>query len=190
MSNARKVLLTILIVGVTGSLAAFGVFSAYSATATNDNNSYVSGSVNIADNDAGSFLYQATNQGPGMSTQSCIHVTYTGSLASSVKLYLQSAVSNGTAFHLTVERGTDASPSFPDCTSFSATSIAYSGTLAAFPATYATGIDGKVAASPWATNDSVDYRFTISPVDDTTPNGHTSTLATGSHTYVWEARNN
>jgi hypothetical protein len=190
MSTARKLLITVLIVGFTGSLAAFGVFSAYSATTTNDNNSYSTGSVTLADNDAGSFLYQASNQEPGQSTQSCIRVTYTGSLASSVKLYLGSAVTNGSAFTLTVERGTMATPSFPSCTGFSATSTAYSGTLDLFPTTYATGVDGKAAGAAWATNDSVDYRFTITPVNDTTANAHTSVLATGPHTYVWEARNN
>jgi hypothetical protein len=190
MSNARKLLLTVLIVGITGSIAALGVFSAYSATTTNDNNSYASGSVSIADNDAGSFLYQATNQAPSQQTQSCIHVTYTGSLASSVKLYLASAVANGAAFNLTVERGTEAAPSFPSCTGFTPTSTAYSGTLGLFPTTYAAGVDGKAAGAPWATNDSVDYRFTISVVDDPTANAHASALATGAHTYVWEARNN
>jgi hypothetical protein len=190
MSRARKVLLTVLIVGVTGSMAALGVFSAYSATTTNDNNSYATGSVNLTDNDAGSFLYQATNQAPGQSTQSCIRVTYTGSLASSVKLYLGSAVTNGGAFTLTVERGTMAAPAFPSCTGFAATSTAYNGTLGAFPTTYAAGIDGKAGGAAWATNDAVDYRFTISPVDDPTANAHTGALSTGTHTYVWEARNN
>jgi hypothetical protein len=190
VSTARKILLTVLIVGITGSLAAFGVFSAYSATTTNNNNSYASGSVSIADNDAGSFLYQATNQAPGQSTQSCIRVTYTGSLASSVKLYLGSAVTNGAAFTLTVDRGTVVAPSFPSCAGFTATSTAYTGTLGAFPTNYAAGVDGKPAGAPWATNDSVDYRFTITPVDDPTANAHASALATGAHTYVWEARNN
>jgi hypothetical protein len=36
----------------------------------------------------------------------------------------------------------------------------------------------------------VDYRFTIYPVDDSTPNAHTSAVDTGSHNFTWEAQNN
>ena len=190
MSKTRKILLTVLIVGITGTMAALGVFSAYSATTSNDNNSYQTGSVSITDNDAGAFLYQATNQAPGTSTVSCIKVTYTGSLASSVKLYLNGAVTNGGAFNLTVERGSGLTTFGSACTGFTPSSTPYNGTLGAFPTTYVAGIDGKAGGAAWNQNDVVDYRFTISPVDDPTANAHTSTMSSGSHSYVWEARNN
>jgi hypothetical protein len=56
------------------------------------------------------------------------------------------------------------------------------------PSTYAAGIDGKASAGTWATDDAVDYRFTISVVDDPTPNAHTTAVGTGSHSFTWEAR--
>src|SRR5436189_260190 len=69
------------------------------------------------------------------------------------------------------------------------------GSFAAFTATTTntgntTGLDGKPTAGVWNTNDSVDYRFTITQNDDTTANAHTSVATSGAHTFTWEARNN
>ena len=191
MHSFRKLSLTILIVGLIGAAAGFGVFSAYSATTSNTGNSFAAGSVAIGDNDGGSSaLYVGSNKKPGDSVTSCIQVTYTGTLGASVKLYTPSTVTNGSAFDLTVERGTQTTGAFPDCGDFSPTSEAYDGPLGSFPTTYGGGIDGKDAAAAWAQNDSVAYRFTITVADDTTPNAHTSTMSTGSHDFTWEARNN
>jgi hypothetical protein len=108
-----------------------------------------------------------------------------------VKLY-RSAVSNGAAFRLTVERGSGltAPASNMNCTGFSATSTAFDNTLDQFPTTYAAGVDGKAAGAAWSSGQSVDYRFTVYPVDDTTPNAHTTAVDTGAHSFTWEAQNN
>ena len=77
------------------------------------------------------------------------------------------------------------------CAGFVASSTAYDGTLAAFPTSFAAStVDGKAAAAAWNTSDSVDYRFTIYTLDDTSANAHTTTLSTGNHTIFWEAQNN
>lgn len=191
MPSLRKLSLTVLIVGLVAAAAGFGVFSAYSATTSNTGNSFASGSVAIGDNDGGSTaLYVGSNKKPGESVTSCIQVTYTGTLGASVKLYTPSTVTNGSAFNLTVERGTQTTGAFPGCGDFSPTSQAYDGSLGSFATTYDGGIDGKEAAAAWAQNDSVAYRFTITVNDDTAPNAHTSTMSTGSHEFTWEARNN
>ena len=52
------------------------------------------------------------------------------------------------------------------------------------------GIDGKAAGAAWSSGHSVDYRFTIYPVDDSTPNAHTTAMDTGAHSFTWEAQNN
>lgn len=189
--RTRNVLTTLLLLGVVGSVAGWGVYSAFTATTTNSGNTITAGTVSISQHAGSTTLYSLTNQGPGSSTVKCIRVTYGGSLASSVKLYT-SAVTNGAAFNLQVERGSGitAPDNTMNCTGFTSSSTAYNGTLGSFPTTYAAGVDGKAAAAAWATNDSVDYRFTITVVDDATPNAHTSALSSGAHTFTWEARNN
>ena len=76
-----------------------------------------------------------------------------------------------------------------NCTGFSASSTPFNTNIGTLGTSYAAGIDGKAAAATWATNDSVDYRFTITVNDDTTPNAHTSVLSTGTHSFTWEAQN-
>jgi hypothetical protein len=190
--RTRKMLLSLMVVGAIGSVAGWGVYAAFTATTTNTGNTITAGTVNIAQHAGSTTLYSASNQGPGASTVGCIRVTYTGSLAASVKLYTPSSVTNGTAFNLTVERGSGLSS--PDntmnCTGFSNSSTPYNGLLGSFATTYAAGLDGKAGGSAWATNDAVDYRFTITVVDDATPGAHTSALSSGAHTFTWEARNN
>jgi hypothetical protein len=187
---ARKVLGSVVIVGAAAALIGAG-FSAFTATTTNTGNSIASGTVAISDSDGGSgTLYSASNQAPGSSTVGCMRVTYTGSItASAVKLYVGST-SNGANYNLTVERGSGLSgpASNMNCTGFTQSSTPFNATLDTFPTAYGSGIDGKASAATWATNDTVDYRFTISVVDDATPNAHTTPNSTGAHTFTWEAR--
>ena len=192
----RKLLLTLLIVGVLGSLAAFGTYSAFTATTSNDNNSFAAGTVKIEDAGGAvtALFNNVTNQGPGTNTQRCIRVLYSGSLASTVHMYLAAAVTNGNKFNVTVERGSGlTTPANRDCTGFSpdAGAAAFpTNTFNNFPTTYGLGIAGKDLDAAWATGNTVDYRITLSPVDDATPNTHTTALSTGTFSLTWEARNN
>lgn len=190
LSRTRKILLTAVVVGGTTAFAGAGVFAAFTATTTNTGNSIASGTVAIGSTGGtGNFLYQLPNQGPGATTQRCIRVTYSGSLGAQVKMYRGGTVNNGTAFNLQVERGTGLSGSFPSCTGFTAAATLYNGTLGAFPTTYAAGPDAR-SGTAWAQNDVVDYRISVSVVDDPTPGAHATPLASGSHSFTWEARNN
>jgi len=190
--RTRKMLLSLLVVGAVGSVAAWGVLAAFTATTTNSGNTITAGTVAIGQHAGATTLYSASNQGPGATTVGCVRVTYTGSLASSVKLYASAAPSNGEDFELTVERGSGLSS--PDntmnCTGFSSSSTAFNGTLDTFATTYAGGVDGKAGGAAWAQNDAVDYRFTVEVVDDSTPNAHSASVSTGAHSFTWEARNN
>jgi putative cofactor-binding repeat protein len=189
--RTRNVLTTLLLLGVVGSVAGWGVYSAFTATTSNSGNTITAGTVSINQHAGSTTLYSASNQGPGATTVACVRVTYGGSLASSVKLY-SSSVTNGTAFNLQVERGSGLSS--PDntmnCAGFTSSSTAYNGALGSFAGTYAGGVDGKAGGTAWNTSDSVDYRFTMTVVDDPTPNAHTSALSSGAHSFTWEARNN
>lgn len=196
-SQGRKarIFLTVAVLAVMAGVAVFTTSAAFTATTSNPGNQIEAGTVAIGDSDAGTgALYNALNQKPGSGngpTAACIRVTYSGSLASAVKLYT-SAVSNGTSFRLKVERGNGLTgpAANMNCTGFNSTSTPFDNTLDQFPTTYAGGIDGKAAAAAWSSGDSVDYRFTIYTVDDTTPNAHTTAKDSGAHSFTWEAQNN
>ena len=193
-SKKRKLFVTFAVLAVMAGLAVFVTSAAFTATTSNPGNRIESGSVAVSDSDGTTgVLYNALDQAPGAAAgpvSKCIRVTYTGSLAASLKLY-SSAIANGSNFRLKVERGSGITTPASDmnCTGFSASSTAFDNTLDNFPTTYGSGVDGKASGS-WAQNDSVDYKFTVYTVDDSTPNAHTSKVDTGSHSFTWEARNN
>jgi hypothetical protein len=195
MRTREKLLLSFLLIGVLGGLAGLGVFAAFSSTTSNANNSFDSGSVTIADNDANSALYSVTNKKPGDSIANCIKVTYTGSLAADVHLYTTTTVGSLAQYiDLTITPGTQAVSSFPSCTGFvpDLGGTIYSGTLQNFANTknsYANGVvdyPGTLATS-WSTNDSVVYMFTLT-LQSAAPDTAQGTT-TGSHSFTWEARN-
>ena len=192
----RRIFTTVAVLALMAGAAVFTTSAAFTATSSNPGNSIQAGTVAIGDSDAGTGkLYDALAQKPGAGNgpaAACIRVDYSGSLASAVKLY-RSAVNNGDKFRLTVERGgtsLTAPAANMNCTGFTAASTAFDNTLDQFPTTYAAGIDGKAGGAAWSSGQSVDYRFTIYPVDDSTPNAHTTAVDTGTHSFTWEAQNN
>jgi hypothetical protein len=194
-SRKRKLFLTFAVVALMAGLAVFVTSAAFTATTSNSGNRIESGSVAIGDSDnATGVLYNALNQEPGAGngpTAKCIRVTYSGSLGADVKLY-RGAAANGDKFRLKVERGSGMATADQtmDCTGFTASSTAFDNTLDQFPTTYAAGIDGKAVAAAWAPNETVDYKFTVYTVDDSTPNARTSKYDSGAHSFTWEAQNN
>ncbi len=190
MGTSRKVLLTLLVVGVLGGVAVVGTLSAFSSTTTNTDNSFTAGTVTLTDNDSGAVLYSVSNQKPGVNTVKCIKLTYSGSLDADVKLYTPSTVNASAQYiNLTIEKGTSDTAVFPNCGTFTSQATVYSGTLANFAATkssYASGILAFPGAqTAWAQNDTLVYRFTLSVQDDNAAQGASS----GLHTFTWEARN-
>ncbi len=195
MRRKEKLLLSFLLIGLLGGLAGLGVFSAFSSTTTNSGNDFSTGSVTIGDNDSNQALYSVSGQKPGdPGSTSCIKVTYTGSLDSDVKIYSTGTIGSlGQYVDLTITPGTQASPSFPDCTGFTADGSGdiYSGTLQDFASShssYANGLaDYPGSSSAWTTNDSVVYRFQVT-LQSGAPDSAQG-LSVGSHSYTWEARN-
>lgn len=193
--RTRKVLLTLAVVGLVAGVAAFGVFSAFSSTTSNPNNSFAAGSVTISDNDGGTALYSVSARKPNDSVSRCIRVTYTGTLASTVKLY-RSAFTGGTGLdpyvNITVERADSGTVTdYATCAGFDATpTTEYSGTLAALGTSFTDGaavtLEDAAGGAVWDLNDAVDYKVTASLADNNAGNG----LATGTHAFTWEARNN
>jgi predicted ribosomally synthesized peptide with SipW-like signal peptide len=190
MGTSRKVLLSLLVVGLLGGVAVMGTLSAFSSTTSNTDNSFAAGTVILSDNDSGGVLYNVSNQKPGVNTVKCIELTYTGSLDADVKLYTPSTVNVSSQYiNLTIEKGTSDSSTFPNCGTFTAESTIFNGTLASFAAarnSYANGILAFPGAqTAWAPNDTLVYRFTLSVQDDNAAQGASS----GLHTFTWEARN-
>jgi hypothetical protein len=190
MTKTRKALWSTLIVAVLGGLAAFGAFSAFSDTTSNDNNQFATGSVSIGDN-ATSPLYDVQDATPGAtSTDHCIKITYTGSLPASVRLYRSGFTGASTPslspfITLDVTKGTGTQE---DCSDFSGSTSVYSGLLSAFATDWNSGLSltNAAASAAWSQNNAVTYKFSASVANDPTAEG----LATGTHSFTWEARNN
>src|SRR5207302_10790457 len=118
------------------------------------------------------------------------------SLAADVHLYTTSTVNAvGQYINLSVEKGTSAgSPAFPNCGTFTSEATVYNGTLSDFASTkgsYANGVSSYPGSqTAWNNGDSSVYRFTLSLQDDNNANGGSGgALASGSHSFTWEARN-
>lgn len=191
MHTTRKVLVSALVVGAIGSVAALGAFSAFSSETSNAGNTFTAGTVDISDNDADGALYQLTNQKPGVTTDRCIRVTYSGSLASAVKLYSSAVAAGGQYIDLTITPGTQGPAAFPSCTGFTPDGGGpiYTGTLQGFASSHSSFANGLAAPGPaaanWATGDDVVYRFSTSVQDTNNAQG----AASGAHTFTWEAQN-
>ena len=95
----------------------------------------------------------------------------------------------GPSVNLKIEPGTQASPSFPSCTGFSADGAAiFDAALSTFPTTYAGGVaDFPGAGSAWTNGDAVVYRVTATLSSNAPDSAQGAT--TGLHTIRWEARN-
>jgi hypothetical protein len=188
-----KVALTLLTLAVGGGAFA-GTLSAFSSITSNPGNAFATGSVILADNDPGTAMLALSGAKPGDSDTSCIRVSYTGTLPSTVRLY---GTTTGTGLDsyltVTVTRGT-ASAGFDNCTGFTADAtnylgsgigVIYTGTLQAFADTYAAGlVDPTATPESWTTNETHDYKFVVTVVDSDSAQGKTAT-----QTFTWEARN-
>lgn len=194
MPRSRKLLLTGLLVGLVAAVVGTA-FSAFSSTTDNSGNSFAAGTVLVSDNDSGTAMLSLSGAKPGDSDTSCIKLTYTGTLDSTVRLYASVSGALAPYLTLTVTRGTEAAPSFDSCASFtpdatsyigSGAGVIYSGLLSAFPATYAAGLVDPLAASPetWSTSESHSYRFVVSLNND-----EAAQALSGSASFTWEARN-
>jgi len=194
-SRSRRSVMTLLVIGVAGLLAGAGSYAVFTATTGNTGNSFASGTVAIQDNDSNTAMLALANAKPGDADTSCIRIEYTGSLDSTVRLYGSVSGSLASYLTLTVTRGTDSSPSFDSCASFTpdatnyigaGNGVVYSGPLSSFPASYAAGIVDPTSGSPetWSQSEAHSYRFVVTLQDDNAAQG-----LTGNASFTWEARN-
>lgn len=191
----RRVLLSLLILAGLAAVTGAATFSAFSSTTTNPGNSFAAGTVLISDNDASTAMLSLANAQPGATDTSCLLVTYSGSLSSTVRLYGSIAGALAPYLTLTITRGSDGTPVFDDCTGFapdatdyigSGAGVIYQGALSGFPATYGAGIVDPVPGSPesWTTSEARVYRFAVTLADDNGAQGQSATAS-----FSWEAQN-
>jgi hypothetical protein len=160
-------------------------YAAFSATTVNNGNSWTAGTVALADDDSAATLFTATGLGGGATGTKCIKVDYTGTLASTVKVYATGALTGtglGTYIDLTIEEGTGGT--FASCTGFSSGGTIYSGTLAAFVSAPHTNFGNGVGTwAPSGTASKV-YRFVYTVQSNNAAQGLNVTAG-----FTWEAQN-
>lgn len=198
-SHARKILLSLLAVGIVATAAGIGTFAAFSSQTQNGANSFSAGTVVLTDDDASATLLTLSTAKPGDTATGCIKVSYTGTLAAGVHLYGSVSGSLAPYLNLTVTRGTG-SAIFPSCSAFTADTanyfgngagVVYSGLLSAYPSSYAAGIvdpqncgSPPCAAQSWTNPSNHVYKFVISLANDNNAQGLNATA-----TFTWEAQN-
>ena len=198
MDRIRKVLVSLLVMGVAGSVAGTGTFSAFSSTTANPGNAFTAGTVTISDNDSGSSMLSLSNAKPGDSSTGCITTTYTGSLSANVRLYASTTSTLAQYLTLTITQGggtpiTTSNVSFGSaCTNFTpdgSGSQIFNGTLSSFASTYTDFNSGLAlnnisGSSTWSQNNFRVYKFVVSLANDNNAQGLSSTV-----TFTWEADN-
>lgn len=189
---------------VTLASAVMGwTWSTFTATHDSGSNSFATGTVIIGDNDGSAAILGISGGLPGAFDEGCITVAYTGTLASTVKLYgSQTAASTPSLaqyLDLRITRGTfGTAPSFDACSTFTAdptdylgagNGVIYSGTLASFDAAhagFANGLaDPSASAEVWTTGESHVYQVRVTVQNNAAAAGLNVT-----QTFSWEAQNN
>jgi hypothetical protein len=188
-SGTGRLFRSLVVVALLGTVGFVGTRAAISDTTDNPGNEFNAGTIDLVDNDAGTYMYQVDNAQPGDSVSRCIRVSYTGTLDSTVKLFMTTPIDTlGPYVDMSVDVGTQASSSFPDCTGFSSTANLYTGTLSGFQTTHPDVASGLAyspnGASPWTDGDSVVYRVTLTLQNSVRSPGEDFS---GMHTYSWEA---
>lgn len=167
---------------VTSSRAAFV------AQSDNVTNQISSATVDLADNDAGTAMFDNVPAlAPGTTVERCIDVAYSGTVdPTAVRLYA-SGTPSGTLpgyLDLTIEVGPDTPADFRDCTGFTPSGApVYSGTLSAFASAHAGYATGVSTWDPASGPETRTFRFRLAVRDDAAAEGLTSTFG-----FSWETR--
>lgn len=188
-SGTGKLFGSLAAVALVGVVGFVGTQAAISDTTDNPGNQFNAGAIDLVDNDGGSYMYQVNNVQPGDSESRCIKVTYTGTLDSTVKVFMDTPIDGlGPYVDMTIDAGTQTSSSFPDCTGFVAAGNVYTGTLADFQTQHPDAANGAAYSpnglAPWTDGDSVVYRVTLTLQNTARQPGEDFS---GTHAYTWQA---
>jgi len=142
--------------------------------------------IRLDDTDAGTAMFgAATVLAPGVTSDRCIQVDYSGNVAAQpVRLYAAAAVGALAPYlDLTVDIGAATDDAFGDCGTFVATGRLYSGTLAAFAADHGSYATGLETWNPGRDGDIRTFRFRVSVHDDPVAEGRAVEFG-----FSWETR--
>jgi hypothetical protein len=146
--------------------------------------SWTTGTIAIGDDDSGTAMFTRTGLKPGAAGTRCLTVTATGNVPALVRLYgtgRSTTKSLTASVNLSVLAGTGGGSA--SCSGFTPDSTVYTGTLAAFPTTFGTGVGSWTTAG--TSGETRTYQITYS-VPSTAP----SSVQTGtaSMAFTWEAQ--
>src|SRR4051812_14821352 len=181
-TGVRLIVVLLAVLG-SGTMVWRASDAAFSATTSNSPNSWSAGQVAITDDDSTAAMFNVSGLKPGSTGFKCIAVTYTGNIASSVKLYATGYTGTlGTYLNLTIETSTVGS--FSSCGAFSSPTTIYNGTLAGFVAASTSFGTGVGVFTPASNPTTLVYRFTYTLQDDNNAKNLSSTCG-----FTWEAQN-
>ncbi len=172
---------------LTGALIMGRTQAAFTAKTDNTGNSWLAGTVTLADDDTGAALFTATDLLPGSNGSACIRVTYTGNVAATVKLFVASSAGSMAPYvNLVIEQGAGGGNvgGSAGCGGFAGATL-YTGTLASL-ASAATGHStGLGTFAPSSNGEFAVYRisYTLDAATPTAQQGESATAA-----FTWESR--
>ncbi len=172
----RRVLLSLLVVGLLGPLAIGSARGAFGTATASGGEAFTAGTVYLTTAAPTTAPLSMPNAEPGATSWTDTSISYAGTLPAEVRLYA-SISDAGLAPYLDVriDRGTGTGAAFaPD-------RIVYSGTLDDLPRGWTTGL---VEPDTWAQGDVAVYRISVTLTDDPAAQG-----LSASASFVWEARN-
>lgn len=179
---------------VSGILVWQSSYAAFNAVVDNGVNSWSAGTVALSGDDGsdstgatGTAIFTPVNLKPGATGTNCVQVSYNGTLASVVKLYVKAGTLTGpplaAQLDVTIVEGTGGA--FGNCSGFVAGATAYTGTLAGLAAAASDFATGVGVWTPTAGQIQT-YQITYT-LKSTAPN--TVQGASSSATVTWEAQN-
>jgi hypothetical protein len=176
----------VVVLGLLGSAALIwsSTQAAFSGTTGNSGNSWEAGSVSLSDDDSNFALFSVTGLKPGSTGSKCIEVTYTGDIASSVKLYTTALSGTGTLgpyLDFTVQLGTGGTND--DCTGFSSEATLHSTTLWDFASDYTNFGNGIGSWTPSSSGQKKVYKFIYTLQDDDAAEGASAGIG-----FTWESQ--
>ena len=160
-------------------------YAAFSVSTTPIGTGISTGTVSIGDDDNGTALFSLSGLKPGGAATRCITVTSTGSVPAVVRLYGtgRSTTKSLTSYlNLSILSGTGGSNA--SCSGFTSSATIYTGTVAALPTTFGTGVGSWTTAG--TTGETRTFQITAS-LSSSAPTSAQS--GTASVAFTWEAQN-
>ncbi len=171
---------------LSGLLVWHTSYAAFTASTSNNANTFGAGSVSLTDNKNGTAMFTAATLKPGSTDSQCITVNYTGNVASTVKL--SAAYTDGTAASTGLAPYLDFTVQeiglTDNCTSPTGTLTAIDGADTTLATKVTGGLAAPGASLGWSpsSSESKRYRFTYTLQDNNAAQSKTASVG-----FTWTA---